>query len=71
MTFDRKGSYLATALVSAIVNTACATHINVPTQMSNYLPLRCLISVNAPGMGHVRSWSAMHPAVYFWHNAWN
>lgn len=53
MTFDRKGSYLATALVSAIVNTACATHINVPTQMSNYLPLRCLISVNAPGMGHV------------------
>lgn len=51
MTFDIKGSYLATALVSVIVNTACAAHIDVPTQMSNYLPLWCLISVSALGMG--------------------
>jgi len=51
VTFDIKGSYLATALVSVIVNTACAAHIDVPTQMSNYLPLWCLISVSALGMG--------------------
>lgn len=53
VTFDRKGSYLATALVSAIVNIACAAHIDVPTQMSNYLPLWCLIYVSAPGMDHL------------------
>jgi hypothetical protein len=35
----------------------------------NYLPLWCLISVSAPGMDHLWSWSAMHPEIYFWHNA--